>query len=505
MALIRCRKCGHMVSDKAKACPKCGAANNDIPDSNLYEQNLNKAVNSGYEIAGEKTCVKNVRNKSLSIILVVILCLVIAGALFFFLQYNSGGLAADENNLSMDSVSSVEEEVAYNTEFITGPIYISGTLGEMPFTLDLDISEEGEVTGKYWNVLYDIPLPVSGNRLSNNDFDLILGKGSSQSSLILNYDGENSFIGRWGQKEKPIHAEMCYGRRPAAPLPTGDYMRLRIKGNGINKIARLGDDYFYYEDQGADIGHTLKVSQRDSENYILYDTNESKVADIDLYEGMLGDVLGKTFEVTILKQREDNIIPTQKATVSKEEDRGNTNSVVGPNWLQGRWILRMELPNGLSTGTYTLMINGDNAILYEGKKEKYNGKYKIADNNLIVGPHKYIINDDLQRLEYYQFCYHKEGGTSSDSYNGSFYSADAVMRYLADRTFYSDGTALRIRYDAVYVDGRAMTGAPRVSSYSGNSAVVVANSPYAGGNQLTFRVNASDGTVRQGGDTYYYR
>ena len=38
MALIKCPKCGHNISDKAKQCPKCGhiiARNNGVPQDNM--------------------------------------------------------------------------------------------------------------------------------------------------------------------------------------------------------------------------------------------------------------------------------------------------------------------------------------------------------------------------------------------------------------------------------------------------------------------------------------
>lgn len=321
MAIIPCPNCGNPISDKAKVCPKCGAEINDKLNSNL-----DNAVSSGDKIADENTCSKTTGNKSLLIILVVILCLVIAGALFFFLQNNSGKLAIDENNLNKNSVC-VEEGGLINNG-LTGPIYISGLLGEIPFTLDLNISEDGTISGKYWNVLYDIPLSVSGNCLSNNDFDLTLGKGSTQSSLYLKTDGNSSCTGIWGTKKIPVVADMQKGVRPSSPLPKGDYMRLRIKGNGINKIARLGDDYFYYEDQGTNQGHILKASQTNSESYILSYDNGEKVANIDLDENRLNDVTGKTFEVTILKQREGNQLPSHEAT--KEENRESQNSKSGP-------------------------------------------------------------------------------------------------------------------------------------------------------------------------------
>ena len=42
MALIKCPKCGHNISDKAKQCPKCGnviARNNGVPQDNMPQDN----------------------------------------------------------------------------------------------------------------------------------------------------------------------------------------------------------------------------------------------------------------------------------------------------------------------------------------------------------------------------------------------------------------------------------------------------------------------------------
>ena len=125
---------------------------------------------------------------------------------------------------------------------------------------------------------------------------------------------------------------------------------------------------------------------------------------------------------------------------------------------------------------------------------------------MIVGPRKYYINESYQRLEYAQYRWHKiSGGSNHQAYQGrnsSFSSASDVMRYLSGRTFYNSGDGLRIDYDAVYFNGTAMTGAPRVVDISGNSATVVANSPYSGGGTLRFYVNSSNGTVTQNGDVY---
>ena len=196
-------------------------------------------------------------------------------------------------------------------------------------------------------------------------------------------------------------------------------------------------------------------------------------------------------------------IEEAKRKQQQEEDESK-----GPEWIQGSWELTINSPYG-AIATYHLTINGQNAHLVEGNKDRYNGLFEIIDDHMIVGPRKYYINESYQRLEYAQYRWHKiSGGSNHQAYQGrnsSFSSASDVMRYLSGRTFYNSGDGLRIDYDAVYFNGTAMTGAPRVVDISGNSATVVANSPYSGGGTLRFYVNSSNGTVTQNGDVYRER
>ncbi|MBR4859863.1 MAG: TM2 domain-containing protein [Alphaproteobacteria bacterium] len=72
MAMIYCRECGNKHSDKAKACPKCGAA---------FEATLTKQVNS------------LVNNKSVVVYLVLCWFVGIFGAHRFYAGKNGSGLA----------------------------------------------------------------------------------------------------------------------------------------------------------------------------------------------------------------------------------------------------------------------------------------------------------------------------------------------------------------------------------------------------------------------------
>lgn len=201
-----------------------------------------------------------------------------------------------------------------------------------------------------------------------------------------------------------------------------------------------------------------------------------------------------------------NIEQEERQAQYEEEQRQEDSK--GPEWIQGSWELTINSPYG-AIATYHLTINGQNAHLVEGNKDKYNGRYEIKGGQMIVGPRKYDINDQYQRLEYAQYRWHKiSGGSNHQAYQGrnsSFSSASDVMRYLSGRTFYNSGDGLRIDYNAVYLNGTALTGAPRVVDISGNSATVVANSPYSGGGTLRFYVNSANGTVTQSGDVYRER
>lgn len=93
----------------------------------------------------------------------------------------------------------------------------------------------------------------------------------------------------------------------------------------------------------------------------------------------------------------------------------------------------------------------------------------------------------------------------STSSSVNFYSSDSVMAWLSDKTFESNGVKLKFKFDSVYLNGSPVTGAPIVKDFTRTTALIVAYSPYLGGSGMTFYVDASKGTVRQAGDTFYLK
>lgn len=104
-----------------------------------------------------------------------------------------------------------------------------------------------------------------------------------------------------------------------------------------------------------------------------------------------------------------------------------------------------------------------------------------------------------------EYSSYSEEPKSSYTQTSSFRTPSDVISYTSNHSFYNGGDRLKIDFDAVYLNGTALTGAPRVTDIYGTTATVVANSPYSGGGALHFYVNASNGTITQNGDVFRMR
>lgn len=221
----------------------------------------------------------------------------------------------------------------------------------------------------------------------------------------------------------------------------------------------------------------------------------------------------KIEEERVLKEKQERLEQERLEAERIEQERLEAEAEKeklakqGPDWLQGDWKLDITSANGIHISTYNLSINGSNSILIEGGNLKYDGEFIIDGNRMKVGPRTYILNDYSKTLEYSgMYSFRKVGDPLSNGSNSSsFKSPNDVLSYLSGKTFYNDGDALRISYDAIYLNGSALTGAPRVESVNGATATIVANSPYGGGSAIHLYVDGSNNTVTQNGDVYMAR
>lgn len=197
--------------------------------------------------------------------------------------------------------------------------------------------------------------------------------------------------------------------------------------------------------------------------------------------------------------KQEQALQALKSFNHKKEQEEAKNTI--PDWMQGTWHLDINGPNGISVANYTIIINGNNATMLDGRQTKYNGECHIDNGKLYLGnSSSYDING--QSLYYRQYRLTKEGGSSS--WSGSFRTDSDVMRYLTDYTFYSDSHRMTFTYNSCKIDGYAVSGAPRISNFSSTSATIIVN-PIGGGRAVYLYLNASNGTINYDGDIFRVR
>lgn len=196
----------------------------------------------------------------------------------------------------------------------------------------------------------------------------------------------------------------------------------------------------------------------------------------------------------------------------------------GPEWINGVWEINQVIDMGMFGQKRIhakLCIDRDKQMLiYQDGERSYSTSYSIYDDAIHYKDTYISINNSRELLEfgngvYWQkvssnYSYNSTTSYSNSSYsdnnrNCTFRTSSDVLSYTSENSFYNGGDRLKIGYDAVYLNGTALTGAPRVTKISGSSATIVASSPYSGGGTLHFYVDSSRGTITQNGDVYRIR
>ena len=246
-----------------------------------------------------------------------------------------------------------------------------------------------------------------------------------------------------------------------------------------------------------------------------------------------------TLEIDTLKRKityytrtnysdEEKEIKQRNAEFQKRIEQKEQDEKKGPEWINGVWECHEMVDLGYfgrQRANARLCIDRENQMVSSNNDgEKYNGRYTISGNEIHFGSWYADLDNSRERIEFGKGVYYRKVsssytyGSSSNSSSGSsgsrssysgssrtsFSSPSDVLSYTSSDSFYNGGDRLRIGFDAVYLNGTALTGAPRVTNISGSSATIIASNPY-GGRALHFYVNASSGTITQNGDVYCER
>lgn len=228
------------------------------------------------------------------------------------------------------------------------------------------------------------------------------------------------------------------------------------------------------------------------------------------------------------KEKRDQFIAAKKEEERErarlEEEKREKEMMEGPDWLQGTWKLPLKDDYGRSLGTMYMTFKSGTVTTEAGDIE-FDNKYHLSSDlsTLYMEPNgKLYLKDGKVYTAEWEPMQKVSGkyasGSSKSSRNNNysqnsnpknevrnFMSSTDVLDYLSQRTFYNSGTSVRITFDAVYLSGTPITGAPRVTNISGTKATVVANSPYSGGAPFYFYIDKRAGTITQKGDVYRER
>ena len=187
MALIKCRECGQVVSDKAVKCPKCGCPINE--ETHYFQSDEPMVLRRQPNRGGGNG------NKWLYAILSFLLAAVIGGGIFYFIDKNNqkeevfqqqqqSQHVADsiaKAQARQDSIDKLKAEaqprVAPQPRVVTieGYHHLVGSISKYPITMDIQVSG-GDVQGTYYyhsqgrNSKMSVYGSLNGNQLTLEEY-----------------------------------------------------------------------------------------------------------------------------------------------------------------------------------------------------------------------------------------------------------------------------------------------------------------------------------------------
>lgn len=205
----------------------------------------------------------------------------------------------------------------------------------------------------------------------------------------------------------------------------------------------------------------------------------------------------------------------QKRKEEEEEAERLRKMAQDREWIYGTWTAHVVINDpylGRLESNDKLIISQSNIQVYRNGNLEYSGAYDIENGAIrydrrngsaLVIP----IDAANKRLEFGDGNYYSKSGATSSSQSSTnqnsssrpFRTQADVMSYLSSHTFAKDGNVLKFKQDGIYLNGRAVTLAPTVNSFSENTAIVIGKN---GAETYIFSIDVKNGKVYNGGNTY---
>lgn len=559
MALIQCKKCGKIVSDKAANCPHCGTS--VLPSDNPSSQQDEGSIKSDKD-----TVHKNRIPKALFIAIPILLLIVVGGFYFY------GRTATNEptviiteqfaNKLKKyEKLGTFHEGLALvQRNNLWGYIDIQGNevipciyKGSEYGNRGLDFSEGMAAVinkdGKYGFI------NKKGEIIVKPQFQEVGNFSEGVASVFL--DGKLNFVGKNGKFVEALSNKYIWEHNINRNLPqfkngvcevhapienpsegeTAEVIFIDKKGQKVEQphIEFKKDLYERYYENG-------KVGYRDTIGNIVVPAKYTTLGDFscgvavatleygerghgveewysDDYVGIYGyvDMNGNEtfthrdydkiksaqFEADMKRDRE------KQEREREEAERRRTESI--KSWIQGNWKCNYsygEVRVGIAENCIVVIANG---------KREYTGFFTIEDDHIVYDRHNgyssYIIIDEKnQRLMIDEDTpmqrFRSSSSSNSNSYSGNtgvyFRCSTDVMAYVVGKTFYGNNTEARFDWNALYLNGTPRTAAPHVVRFTDDRAVIKVQVIPSG--DLYITVLPREGRlVDEGGLSYYLK
>ncbi|MCM1004860.1 MAG: hypothetical protein NC402_01025 [Prevotella sp.] len=209
--------------------------------------------------------------------------------------------------ISEENALAEEEAEGQLTAGKPGRLFGQGTNGDASISMELTADKNGNLSGTYWNVLYNLQFSLSGRMLTDGTLDMTLTqvKDHTQTPLLLTTSDGFNYSGRWGKNQKPVSIRLSSSLRSDNVMNSAPIETWHIKGpdgqsvlNADLCIGQNGQQHtLWYLDQGA--WNSMKLRQT-ADGYKVYNFADNPIADItrtgDRTAVLTHD--GMTFEMT---------------------------------------------------------------------------------------------------------------------------------------------------------------------------------------------------------------
>ena len=470
MSLIKCTECGADISDKAKACPKCGCP----IGTNLV------AVPESYEMVQAQNESTKSNKKKLWTILVILIVAITASVAWFVFSHRKTESGHSEKDSTL--------VVRITPEFCNA-IRKYNELGEY---------SEGFAAvknGDKWGFIN-----TEGKEIIPCKYDKAKMFHGGLASVLLN--GKWISVNTEGVETKD-HKETTSTRKEISHYATfvvdGDVKLVGIMDKETGRRI-IPAKYSYISEFHNGVALAWLSYPKISSGVTGYDEETVRIYGYVDVEG------NETFtSQDFIKVRQANNDAIQEKYKLDHEAQQN------PSWLQGEWYFRN------SNGTCYARINGDNILVAFGQDVSYNGPYTIEDDKVIYDRHdgmysylpfdrnrEVLMMDENNQMyrsaDEANSAYRSSGSrsTSSGNYNSRdthpFETDGDVYDFIGGSFYGPYGRRISLKHNGMYVDGvNTATTSTIVTSFSGMYARVkvmaIPNDVY------TFTVNKANGTL----------